>query len=164
MTDIAIEGGKELAKLLKELPSRIEKKIMRAAMRQGANVIMKQARQNAPVDSGDLRKSIRTSTRARKGNVEASVKAGNKKAYYSHMVEFGTAVHGISGRNGKMLKFTLPTGQTIFTKRVLHLGARARPFMRPAFDARNKDAISKVVQEIRSRLPEEIKKAKNNVR
>jgi HK97 gp10 family phage protein len=144
---VNIKGGAELQRFLNQLPVKVEKNIMRAALRAGANEIKEDAVQNVPVQDGDLKRSIRVSTRAKRGRVTASVKAGDKKAWYWHFVEFGTAAHTIKARNGKRLFFS-----GIFAKVVNHPGAKAKPFMRPALDNKANDAIRAVGRKISERL------------
>jgi HK97 gp10 family phage protein len=142
-----IKGGKELQEFLDQLPAKMEANIMRSALRQGANVIKEEAKANVPVESGDLRDSLRVSTRSKRGVVTASVKAGNKKAWYWRFVEFGTAAHKIAGKKGGFLSFG-----GLFAKSVQHPGARPKPFMRPALDAKANAAIQAVGDQIRKRL------------
>lgn len=148
-----ISGGEALAKALKTLPARIERNIMRSAMRAGARVLANEAKANVPIKEGDLRRSIRVTTNTRKGEVTARAVAGNRKeAFYAHMVEFGTVGHMIHAKPGKMLRFTARDGKTVETLRVLHPGARARPFMRPALDSKSNQAVAAIANHVRKRL------------
>lgn len=147
MADTVLKGGKELQAFLDKLPAKIERNIMRSALRAGAKIIADEAKLNVPVRDGDLRNSIRVTTRARKGQVSASAKAGSKKAWYWRFVEFGTAAHTIKSSTGASLFFNGGAYKT-----VRHPGARARPFMRPAMDSRADDAIRAVGMKIKERL------------
>jgi HK97 gp10 family phage protein len=160
-----LRGGRELQAALNSLPVKIEKNIMRAALRAGAKVIAEEAKALVPVSppnsenarlyggyTGALKDSIRVDTRARRGKVTASVKAGGKRkrgtdVFYAHFVEFGTAAHTIKGKNGRRLFFN-----GTFTPAVNHPGARAKPFMRPALDTKADDAIRAVGNKIKERL------------
>jgi len=153
--DINIVGGKELAEFLQTLPLKIEKNIMRSALRAGARVIANEAKLNVPIQDGDLRASIRTGSNAKKGQVEAYARAGNKKAWYYRFVEFGTAAHIIKGKNGNNLKFTARDGKSISVPQVLHPGAKAKPYMRPALDSKGDEAVVAVTKRIRERLTKE---------
>jgi HK97 gp10 family phage protein len=152
---INIRGGKELGQFLQSLPLKIEKNIMRAALRSGARVIANEAKKNVAVQDGDLKRSIRTGSNAKKGRVEAYAKAGDKKAWYYRFVEFGTAAHIIKGRNGGMLRFMAKDGKSIQTPQVSHPGAIAKPYMRPALDTKGNDAVIAVTNKIRERLTQE---------
>lgn len=154
MADVHIKGLKELGMFLQALPIKVERNILRAALRQGANVIAEQARVNVPVAepsdrnaaryggyAGALRDSIRTSnSRAtRKGRVTVAVRAGGIKTkggadvYYAKWVEYGTKPHS----NGK---------------RGMHPGARPHPFLRPAADTEQARAVIAVGNWIKHRL------------
>lgn len=156
MADFEIKGMAELHKALQELPVNIERNVLRGGLRAAGKVIADAARAQAPVHDGDLKKSIRVSmrTRSKAGWVNANVKAGDKVAYYAHMVEFGTARHWIRPKNRKSLFFAGLARQA-----VEHPGARPRPFMRPAFDAKAQIAIETMADYIRARLPRELAKA-----
>lgn len=148
--DEVLQGGRELDQLLQTLPVKIERNILRGALRAGVVPIMKEVQARAPVDSGQLKASIRISTRTRKGQVSASVKVGNFVAWYAHLVEFGTKPHEIKARLGGALGF----GGKV-TKRVDHPGIQPRPFIRPGADASIPSALIEVPKYIRKRLTKE---------
>lgn len=145
--NINIKGGKELQALLNTLPAKVEKSILRGAMRAGAIVLLNEAKNNVPLESGDLRDTLRVSTNARRGRVTASVKAGNKKIFYSRFVEYGTGAHSISASGNGLLSFG-----GLFAKKVDVSGIRAKPFLRPALDTKANEAIEKAGQYIKARL------------
>ena len=70
------------------------------------------------------------------------------------MVEFGTARHWIKPKNRKSLFFAGMAREVVD-----HPGARARPFLRPAFDSHAATAMEAMADYIRNRLPKEIRKA-----
>lgn len=166
-TDAGIRGGRELDELLRTLPAKIEKNIMRSALVAGARVVAKEARQRAPVGppseageklyggyAGALRDSIRVTSRVGKdGRVTASVKAGGttKKGanvFYAHIVEFGAGSHSIRPRGKKRLEL----GGQFIAGSVTHPGIRPQPFMRPAADAKFAEAVKAVENKVRDRL------------
>lgn len=171
-TDHGIEGGRELDDLLRTLPEKMQKNVNRAGLRAGAVVLLDQVKQNIPVKSGNLRKTARISSRAKNGAVSVSVKAGGKvkgiDAWYARLVEFGTRPHlvqvsekdrGINGRTGRAVSVTtvnrrrsLMIGTTLVGPSVQHPGSRARPFMRPAIDAKLPEALKAITAKIRERL------------
>lgn len=128
--DVQLAGLADLQAMLDQLPANIEKKLMRSALRAGQKVVLEQAKFSIHNVSGALAKSLRISTSARGGVVKATVKAGDKKAFYAHMVEFGTAAHFIKPKSAKSLFFA-----GVMKEGVDHPGARKSPFMRPALDA-----------------------------
>jgi len=150
MADEAIIGGRALDAFLQQLPVKVERNIMRAAMRAGANVFKAAATHGVPVDDGALKASIRVTTRSKNGAVYASVKAGGRAAPHWHWVEFGTAAHKIKAKPQHALSFG---GTTV--REVDHPGAKPHPFMRPAFDAAAAAAIAAAAAKIRQRLTKE---------
>lgn len=158
MAEIRIEGLAELHKLLQELPAKLEANVLRGGMRAGAKVIEAEAKRLAPVGrdpatAGDMRDSVRVSVRSRKGKVEATIKAGGKKAWYARLVEFGTAAHLIRPKNRKSLFFA-----ALAREEVHHPGAGKKPFMRPALDSKAQQAVQTLADYIRARLPKEFRK------
>lgn len=157
--NVDILGAKELAKMLNELPLKIERNIMRAALRAGASVIAAEARRNVPVDSNELKSTIRTSSNSKRGTVEANAVVGNrrtKKGWYATFVEFGTAPHIIkAGKNKQRLSFRDRNGVWRTVLEVNHTGATAKPFMRPAFDSKGEEAVKAVADKIRERLTDQ---------
>ena len=115
-----VEGLAELQKRMRALGPKVANKVLRSALSGGANIIRKQARINAPSDTGDLQKAIRsgyskadsTATR-RRVNVFVKHKmkryannaanrrlgrTGEKYAFYGDLyywryMEFGTKFH-----------------------------------------------------------------------
>jgi HK97 gp10 family phage protein len=164
-----VQGLKELHQMLQELPVRIEKNIMRGAIRAGANVYRDAARQAAPVDDGILKRSIKTgSTNVKKGRVVVNV---GTDLYYARMVEFGTAsFYTGTGRSvGKPYKIPKLTKGKRRLKKALnfggvmrnsavHPGIRPQPFMRRAFDGASDQAVATFAQYVSTRLAKEIGK------
>lgn len=121
---------------------------MRSALRAGAAVYLAEVKQNIPVEHGALRQSARITTKkSRDGSVSASVKVGNRQAFYAHMVEFGTRAHIIAPKRGAM-----QIGGQFVAGAVQHPGARPHPFMRPAADAQFSAAVAAVQKKVRDRL------------
>lgn len=157
-----VKGLSDLQKALDTLSDKIHNNIMRGALRSGAKVFRDHAKAICPVEAsgafskykaslgwtpGELQRSIRLSARLAGGAVVAKVTAGNKKAYYAHMVEFGTAAHWIKPDNAKSLFFGGHSHKEIY-----HPGARKNPFMRITFDAHSREAVEQVGGYVRARL------------
>ena len=125
-----IKGLEGLIKTLNSLPDKLENKIIRAAVRKGANVVRDKARQNVPKDTGNLQKSIITSGAKVSGKIAFRVSLKQRKTknskdpYYGRFVEFGTS--------------KMP----------------AKPFMRPALDESENEVLDVVVNDIKSKLSE----------
>ena len=151
-----IEGLSELNDFLQQLPALVEAKLLRGAMKAGQMVTLAEARDSVHNVSGDLAASMRVSTRLRQGVVHATVKAGNKKAFYAGWVEFGTAAHYIKPKNAKSVVFA-----GIMREGFQHPGSRKFPFMRPAFDMQTRDngpCFAAVVAHLKAKIPGEFNK------
>lgn len=157
MNEVRIEGLADLHKLMQELPAKIEANALRGGLRAAAKVIEAEAKRLAPVGTGKhvgtLRDSLRVSVRRRNGKVDATVKAGGKKAWYARLVEFGTAAHLIRPKNRKSLFFA-----SLAREQVNHPGAKKKPFMRPALDSKAQQAMQTLADYLRARLPKEFRK------
>lgn len=166
MSDLVhVKGLAELGKVMEELPVKIERNVLRGALRAGAGPIRTDARARAPVGPtssenariyggypGALRDSIRVTTKTRGGKVIASVVAGGKgkngaDVYYAHFVEFGTSPHSIVPQTRRALSIG-----GLFVESVEHPGARPQPFMRPALDGQAQQAVIAAAEYMKARL------------
>jgi HK97 gp10 family phage protein len=159
-----IKGLDQLQLALDTLPGKVQFNIMRGAVRAGAKVVQQRAISIAPEEDasttnaykaslgwspGALKRSIKYSARISGQNVIGKVKAGDKIAFYAHMVEFGTAAHVIRAKPGSVLAF----GGGVTS--VNHPGSRRNPFMRIAMDSTPADALRAVGEYARGRLTKE---------
>ena len=85
--------------------------------------------------------------RSKRGHITATVKAGSKEAWYAWLVEYGTARHWIKPKNKRSLFLA-----GLERKAVDHPGAKRKPFMRPAMDAKRDEATAVMSEYIRNRL------------
>ena len=127
---------KALLKALEQFPQNIQKNVLTGAVRAGATVISKAAKENVPKKTRTLEKSIGVIKRKTKdkSSVKFSVsprRGGKNDGFYAHMVEFGTS---------KMA---------------------AQPFMRPAFDGQNDQSITAAKEYLAKRIDKEVEKARN---
>ena len=135
---------KKLIETLQTLPKNIQKNVMVGAVRAGTNVVRDEARRLAPVDTGNLQKSIATIQNTSRNDRFSMVKSnpnvisfsvtpsrgGKYDGWYAHFFEFGTS---------KM---------------------NARPFLRPAFESQQDEVLQVTKEYIANRLPGEVQKAK----
>lgn len=157
MADITVElqGLQELQAALLELPAKIGKNILRSSVNAGASVIRKEAKQKAPVYTGEtqaghpppgtlkrsvIQKFIREQSNDFQSTFYVTVRKGKKyrdqgksknlsqDAYYAYFVEYGTA---------KM---------------------SAKPFMRPAFEAKKEEALKAMIDKLSERIEQEVGK------
>jgi HK97 gp10 family phage protein len=180
MADVQVSGLADLQKMLQGLPARVEVNVMRGAIRAGQKVIADEAKRRVPKDTGDLAKSIKVKTNMRaqrRGMVRADVVAGDKQAWYSHLIEFGTGQHytgtGKSVRRPYVIRAKGTDGKEASTAQkrralrvggamvaqVTHPGIRPRPFMRPAAELLTGPALEAFAGYVRKRLPRELAKA-----
>lgn len=156
-----ILGLDALHRALQNLPANIERNIMLGALRAGQNVFKARAKAGCPVGkTGALKKSIRVSSGIRRGLAKATLIAGNKKAWYAHIIEFGSGLfyanigtkskrrpYDIKAKKKKALHFN-----NSFRKKITHPGIRPVPFMRRALDAGIAEPIEASAAYIRARL------------
>lgn len=86
---VQIEGMPNLKRKFSGLSQVAQKKVLRKAMRGAAKPVVKAAKAKAPVRTGKLKKSIRTTVSMRRGKAEAKVGFGGKQ-YYGIFSELGT--------------------------------------------------------------------------
>ncbi len=87
------QGLSELKKALKQFPENVERRILRSMAMAGAQVVVKKARNNVPVDSGGLKKGIiRRSKKGPKAPGRVVVSVGPRSdVFYGMYFEFGTS-------------------------------------------------------------------------
>lgn len=144
MSLVHVKGLDQLDKFLQELPVKLERNVLRGALRAGAKVIHQVAAGNIRRDSGELAASLKVSTRAHAGEVKATVYT---KVFYARFVEYGTRPHRIEPKNRRAL--ALGGG---FVGAVDHPGARPHPFLRPALDTQAGAAVVAVAEYMKQRL------------
>ena len=148
-----IDGLPEVLRKLRALPQAAQDKCIKGAVAAGAAVIRDEASLRAPEYSGQvgrnhsppgtLKKAVyrfrltaectpnieRWLVSVRKGRAAQGLKAGNLDAYYATWVEYGTQ---------KM---------------------SARPYMRPAFEAKKQEAVDTMASYVAAHLPQAVKEA-----
>jgi len=139
MANETLKGLGDIRLRLQGLPPRLVKNVLKAGLRQGANVVKDEAKSMVPKDSGAAAASIRVV--ARRGTPDRVVfnvvagdlsgkqqsKFGQKSAFYVLFLEKGTV--------------KMPP----------------RPFMRPALEQKAQEAIDTVAQIIAQKLAGEVK-------
>ncbi len=169
---LQVVGLKEMQAKMKELAVAPQRRAVRRALTPSANILRDEARRLAPVRYGILRKAIKTRTtvlfgvptasvyiekkkyrvaakgiKGQRRNKSGKAAAGEKPRMISvsprstaHLVEFGTKPHAYKKRAG------------------MHPGARAKPFMRPAMDAKGAAAIAKFGEVVGAEIDKEAAK------
>lgn len=167
-----IKGLSELQKLLDTLPAKIEKNVMRGALREGAKVLLTETTYRAPHKQAGLVSSLRVGTRSRGGTVTGYVKTD---LFYARFVEYGTRPHFISVqddekpinkqlsfRRGQIVRASMTTvnrnirslkiSGNFVGPTVHHPGAQPKPFMRPSLDTAGVTAIVAAGEYMKKRL------------
>ena len=172
---LKLEGFAGLERALDALGPKVAVKVLKAAVKASGGPVKKAAKSNAPRSTGLLRLSIgdrtvrskrapvaytvigarisfkgKKATDARSKGVRA---AFARPANYAHLVEFGTAEHWIRARKQGVLSFA-----GIITKVVRHPGSRPQPFMRSAFNASQRRALSVMGKKAWSGIAKEAKR------
>lgn len=161
---------KRLAMALHYLTGGMQRKIVKPATKKAFKHVMKATKQNAPVETGLLKKSITIKQKIypRAGTVWTGV--GAKPIYgtvvrgtmtrrrwpthYFHLVEFGTAPHNIRPKKrGDALAIWDPVEEAnIHRSAVKHPGTKAKRFATRAFRSQ-KSVVKRTLQsEIRANL------------
>lgn len=172
--EISISGLKELEEVLNTLPAKIEQNVMRGAMRAGLGEIVSDAKERLTsgghVKTGALHRSVKVSFMRKSeklGWMRGKVIAGDNKAWYAHLIEFGSgSFYAGSGTQSKRQPYEIkPKGRKslffagVMKELVIHPGIKPSPFMRPAFDSKADASIKAFAAYMTKRLPKEVKKA-----
>jgi HK97 gp10 family phage protein len=144
MSEFSISGGDvfnefadEIADLRDDLESAID-----AGVEKTAAQVERSAKQNAPVDTGSLRASLRFRQLA------LGTYAVGTNVEYAPDVEFGTEPHTITPDTKEALKFEGEDGSPVFASKVNHPGTPAQPYLRPALQAHESDLADNIEAEI----------------
>lgn len=169
MTGMDLQGEKALRKVLNQLGPRIARKVTRGALSKAADPIVRAARQNAKrlgsrrVAKGRTRKGVyliemrsghqlaraigkRVKTYTAQGVIYVAVGPRFPQGAHGHLVEYG---HKPSGWYAKQ------TGATYIPP---------QPFLRPAFDAHKRQALTLATQHHRANVEREAQKATYHAR
>jgi len=151
MADLKIEGMEELLKKFKKLPKKLQNSILTGGIRAGAKLVADEARRNVPVKTGHLKKSILVRKRRRgvkKGTLHFVVAPvskvmwrfqdikGKKHFNYGNIIEEGRSVWAVEHGSSKSV---------------------AKPFMRPAFESKGKEAINATRDYMKQRMSKFVK-------
>jgi len=154
---VRVDGLKELRAALVDLGDRTGKRVLNRAVNSGARVIRDQARQNVPVDTGQLKASIVTAKRrARKGTAVYVVALSSKRKKYADNKK-----NRRLGRAGEAYK----AEGAGYYGRFLEFGTskmRPRKFMTPAFESRKRDALDAIKAALGDGVEQEVKRVRRN--
>lgn len=153
---IKIEGLDELTQQMEKLKRIPQGRDVQSALLEGAEIVSRQARANAPVAPyptyyrgkyiapGGLRASLTEAAgRAYKNFLQAFAYTLKVRAPHAHLVEFGTKQHTIKPTNKKRLAFGNRFKR--FAKQVVHPGSRPIPFFSKAV-AQTRNRIKRLLE------------------
>ena len=130
--DIKVDGMEQVERMLKGVTD--PAKIM-AALGKCCALVERSAKQKAPKDSGDLRRSITSRVEPDRGIVFTPLE-------YAPYVEFGTGIFAeTGGRQTPWAYEDEETGELIWTH-----GSKPQPFLRPALNE-NRAQIKRILKE-----------------
>jgi len=154
--DLEIKGLLEQQKKMDKIVRDLHGPPLLNAMRDATLLVVRDARLNAPVDTGRLRASIVPSVTA-DGNEVRGVVGSN--VFYAPYMEFGTGTFGKGGRHwppsGALetwaKKHKIPSGFLVARAIGLRGGLKPRRYLRDAFDA-NKARIRRMIGDVVARI------------
>jgi HK97 gp10 family phage protein len=155
MLSVDVNGLKELDAALKQLPDRIARNVLRGAVRAGAAEIRNEAKLKAPVYTGKVSEG-----HPRPGTLKRAIYLKQASALSSLVQQ--TFVVGV--RNGPKVNRKTKVkdyGSDAFYWRWVEFGTQkmaARPFLRPAFEAKKFAALKAIQDYMATRIPLEVDK------
>lgn len=144
-----IQGGVELSRVLKQMPGNVAKKHLKAAIAQGAKDIRDEARARAPVDTGRLKKNIIVKYIAEKSD--------NYSVTYYVLARSGAKFAKMRIKRKGQVRYV---DNDAFYWRFLEYGTAkmsARPFMRPAFQAKKDKALGSIIGKLWDGIDKEVR-------
>jgi HK97 gp10 family phage protein len=127
---IEIQGLRQLDQALRNMAWPAARRALRRGMRAGANEVRDEARARAPVRTRKLKRSIRTRERSEADGQLRFAVEVPRKAFYGLFLEYGTV--------------KMP----------------ARPFLRPAAEAKFEQAVGTVRRALAQAIDEELRRAR----
>lgn len=162
-------GLDDVKKKLTALGPRIATNVLRRGLVAAAGLIRDEARIRVPVRTKRLKKAIAAESRGvfkdgsgkpvghRAVTFIRKPKEGKRSARkYAHLAEFGTLPHHIG--KGSITHIYKGSKEKPVKRGGLHPGARPKPFLRPAFDAKKDEALVVAERKIREELVKELAK------
>lgn len=147
-----VRGKAEVKAFIAGIAGEIESKLLRGAARAAATVVADEAKDRT--HSSRVRGAIKVATSAGEGRIIAKVQVKGPGAYLAPWEEYGTAPHFISvddsqrrGMGVRRINKLAKEGSLVINGKfvgatVHHPGARPHPFLRPALDTKEGEAIA----------------------
>ena len=144
----SIDGLKELDRQLRALPERVAGNALATAVSAGARVIRDEVIARAPVDTGALKSQIFTK-RLRSPSASEKMSIVGVRGGLAKYAKTKKNVR--SGKAGQAYK---TNGKTFYWK-FIEFGTSkmaAHPFLRPAFDAKEQEAVKAITDKLDERI------------
>ena len=158
---IKTEGLGVLTQRLKDMPVKVSARFIKAAGRAALAPVLKDAKANAPVDSGLLRDSLRIASRTRKGgDVPLEVGLTFRRQIIGEDASLNEKLDAISTYKSPNA-LSKPDGSVeLYAGWRWHFietgaparGIAARPFLRPAFDANKELVLARFRDQLKRRI------------
>lgn len=160
---VSVRGKSDVMRFIAQVPADVERRLLRGAARTAAKLVAAEAKERSV--SSEVAAAIKVKVEDNDERVVAKVQVKGKGAYIAPWLEYGTDPHFISvdesQRNGLSIrkvnertkdKASLKIGGKFVGATVFHPGARPHPFLRPALDMREADAIRAAQNYINARV------------
>lgn len=143
MAEVTIKGAKELARKLERVDAAMERRILVNILGPAAKMLRDEVRRGARNHA--LSRSIGVTTSNVRGRIQ-HVKVGpaKKVRHLARWQEGGTNPHPIPKR--RLHKRVMARDGIIYGTRVRHPGSRARPFVEPVYQHRQRRAVEMVAE------------------
>lgn len=141
-TTIRVDGLVELGKRMADLAADMQKSVANGALLAGAQLIKREAIARAPTADEE---HVIEGVHVKPGNLKKNIVVKRIPASQSaHTAEYvvavrGKAKYGFASRYGSIQEFG-------------SIKQAARPFMRPAFDGKKNEAVTKIVEILNKRI------------
>ncbi|PTW45075.1 bacteriophage HK97-gp10 putative tail-component [Sphingomonas faeni] len=145
-------GGSEVRRFISQLPSKLEKQVLRGAARAGGKIIEAEAKERSISSDVDEAIVLRTKLEAGRITVKITVRKGWGRAI-ANWLEYGTDAHFITlakdesggksvARFNATTKRSMVIGGKFVGETIFHPGAKPHPFLRPSLDIKGAEAIA----------------------
>lgn len=156
------KGGEQVRRFIAQLPQKLEKAVLRGAARAAGKVVADEAKARSISD--EVSEAISVVTKVQPGLIVAKVQVKGPGAYKAPWLEFGTDPHFITvddsqrqGMSARRINTLSKAGTLVINGEavgatVFHPGARPHPFLRPALDTKEAEAVAAAQSYINARV------------
>lgn len=146
---VEIKGLRELQVALRQLPQKLERRVLNSALGFGGRLIANEAKARAPVDTGNVRRNIRARSARPMDGHTATVIVGVRRLTKRQIAR-------LRARSSRQSSISDP-----WYWRHLEFGTSKmapRPFLRPAFEAKKVEAAYTIKDALARRIEKEAEK------